>query len=191
MLRFALIASATLLFLAATSASAQYDYGADYARNGFYLGLSGVAAFEDFKKPGGVSIDDSLGLNFRGGYRFHPHLAAEAQFEWIEGFDVSGSSSGVDEVEAWTFTGNLKAYLLTSQVQPYALFGMGVMQVERDVGGGLTAQDEDFVVRVGGGIDVYASEYIVLSLEGVYVAAADDLNDFNYFSLGWGFLYRF
>ncbi len=188
MLRFALIASATLLFLAATSASAQYDYGADYARNGFYLGLSGVAAFEDFKNTGGASIDDSLGLNFRGGYRFHPHLAAEAQFEWIEGFDVSGSSI---EFETWTFTGNLKAYLLTSQVQPYALFGMGVMQVEVDLPGGFTLQDEDFVVRVGGGIDVYASENIVLSLEGVYVAAADDLNDFNYVSLGWGFLYRF
>ena len=190
MLRFALSGIAALLLVASASASAQYDYEdeTDYARDGFYLGLSGVAAFEDFKNTGGASIDDSLGLNFRGGYRFHPHLAAEAQFEWIEGFDVSGSSI---EFETWTFTGNAKAYLLTSQVQPYALFGMGVMQVEVDLPGGFTLQDEDFVVRVGGGIDVYASEYIVLSLEGVYVAPADDLNDFNYFSLGWGFLYRF
>ena len=49
-------------------------------------------------------MDPSLGLHTRAGYRFHPHFAGEAHYEWASGFDVS--AFGVDaltETIALTF----------------------------------------------------------------------------------------
>ena len=57
--------------------------------------------------------------------------------------------------------------------------------------------------RLGGGIDVYATENIVVSLDASYVIPAGDLainlptvsgeatGHFPYASFSWGFLYRF
>ena len=59
------------------------------------------------------------------------------------------------------------------------------------LGLGLSASDEDFAARFGGGIDFYVTEKIGVSLDGSYVLPTGDLKDFDYFSIAWGFQYRF
>ena len=191
------LAGALLLSLSGSAiAQDDYDYDYDYddedaseyARKGAYVALSGVAALEDFKDQG--SVDDSLGLDLRAGVRLHPHFATELAFQWIEGFDVSNGGN-LNEIEIWTLTGNVKAYLLTGQVQPFAMLGMGVMESEKELIGGLVREDTVFVARLGGGLDFYASKNVVLVLEASYVLPAPSIEELKYLSLSWGFQYRF
>ena len=90
----------------------------------------------------------------RGGYRCHPHVSAELQFEWLDKFEggsivetgmtpVSGDPPVEDtlrnfdlELETLVFTSNAKGYLLTGRYQPFVLAGVGFMRMEsksRDV----------------------------------------------------------
>ncbi len=46
-------------------------------------------------------------------------------------------------------------------------------------------------MRLGGGLDFYATKSIVLSLGVDYVLPFGDVEDFDYVSLGWGLEYRF
>jgi hypothetical protein len=53
-------------------------------------------------------------------------------------------------------------------------------------------EDWDFAVRLGGGLDVYLTRNIAISLDATYVLPVSDaLDDMDYLSLGLGFLYRF
>jgi hypothetical protein len=64
----------------------------------------------------------------------------------------------------------------------------------RDTAGtGLSASGRgtDFAARFGGGIDLYATKHVVLSVEAEYVLPTGDVKDLDYISIGWGFQYRF
>jgi opacity protein-like surface antigen len=193
-----------------------------YARNGFYIGLAGSLGvdikFEDkFEKevrdglgnPTNLSlnVDEKFGLNTRAGYRFHPRIAAEVQFEWISeaDIDLKGVAFGKDAftLERWTLMANAKGYLGTGIVQPFLLVGLGVMkgQVEGNASRELPDEsvveyrisetDTDFAARFGGGLEVYATENIVINIDATYVLPTGSVNDFDYVSVGWGFQYRF
>jgi opacity protein-like surface antigen len=99
----------------------------------------------------------SIGVTGRVGYRFHPHLSAELQAEWLDGFDsyisvyklvehkpatnipwATGGTPAKDvelkdpefaaiAVNPWVITGNVKGYLLTGRWQPFLLAGAGLM----------------------------------------------------------------
>lgn len=182
-----------------------------YARNGFYIGLAGAigvdtAAEEELEKQSGLKlrVGEDIGLQARLGYRFHPRFAAEYQFEWITDVDIDVQGvpfgNGAFQLERWASTANVKAYLATDTVQPFLLVGLGVLtvevdgspvEVEPDEFVGLSVEETDFAARFGGGIEVYATEHIVIDLNASYVLPAGDLKDFDYVSIGWGFLYRF
>lgn len=171
-----------------------------WGQPGFYVGLSGNAAFptgieQELEDLSGVSVDvdPSLGLHARAGYRFHPHFAAEAHYEWISGFDVSVSGFDVLEVEGHAVTADVKGYLLTGRFQPFAVVGLGTLtgEVSDAVGAGFSTDETDFAARIGAGIDAYLTENLALTLDGSYVMPTGDLEDFNYFSLGWGLQYSF
>ncbi len=51
--------------------------------------------------------------------------------------------------------------------------------------------ETDFAGRVGGGIDIYATENIVVTLDATYVVPTGDVDDLDYLSIGWGVQYRF
>jgi opacity protein-like surface antigen len=146
------------LVLFASGASAQTDAVDVYARRGLYVGtgatfasprfLSGVKS--DFTEIIGnwsrlkytASDDWGVGFNARAGYRFHPHFAVEAQYEWIDstGFRVFGSISQQAEKEniveehiqsrrpEWVATGNTKLFITKGRVQPFAMIGLGAMK---------------------------------------------------------------
>ena len=96
-------------------------------------------------------------------------------------------------------TSNVKGFFLTGRYQPYLLVGAGVMTADttlRDTVGlppsaTGTESDEAFVMRFGGGIDLYATENVVVTLEADYVYPFGSLDDLRYVTIGWGVQYRF
>ena len=186
-----------LVCLAAGAVYAQVDY----ARNGFYVGLGGTYAIDAAAQdalgdavPGyDVDIDDMLGLNTRVGYRFHPNFSAEAHFEWLDKTDISAEGIKAATLWYWTLSADVKAFLLRGRFQPFALVGTGLMyaKAKEAMGYGLSASDVDFAARFGGGIDIYATKSIVVSVDASYVLPTGSLEDLDYVSIGWGLQYRF
>jgi opacity protein-like surface antigen len=151
-----------------------------------------------------LSVDDSFGFNGRVGYRCHRRFSAEVEVEWLHGFDADLTQSGFTQLANVEFdplvvTTNVKGYLLTGRYQPFLLLGAGAMvaetHVRNPVGLGFTGVgDEDeksFAMRFGGGIDLYATKNIVVSLEADYVLPFGNLDALDYVTVGWGVQYRF
>lgn len=134
--------------------------------------------------------------------------------------DVTGSTgSHTAEIEEiWTLTANVRMFLpFDWRVQPSVLFGLGLQHSELDVRiatSGLTTTDEptetiiipaDFraresrtkltgAIRVGGGIDAYATRNIVAQLNASYVLPFDEVASVmttDYVSVVWRVIYRF
>lgn len=177
------VVSLSLLGLVGLSNAALAE-DSDYARRGFYAGILGAYAIETFDVSG-FNASDGGGFNLRAGYRVIPNLALEAQFEFVAGF----SDQGID-IEAWNLMANAKGILVPGRFQPYALFGLGVIEGEASAGG-ITVDDTDFAIRVGGGVDGYVTENWVLFVESAWVKPTDTLEDFSYVTVGAGIQYRF
>ena len=104
------------------------DPDGDYGRHGFYLEAGAMRAYNLFEEefPPGAEVDNSFGLNFRGGYRIFSRLALEAEFEWVNEFEVDVNGVKVLGAETLTGTANVKGFFFTGPFQPYALLGVGV-----------------------------------------------------------------
>jgi len=187
----------------------------DFARRGFLVGLSGSYGIETFEKDAkkdldrvlgvatNLSVDNSFGVSGRGGYRCHERFSVEAQFEWLDGFDSDFTTAGAApygkiKYEPFVATTNVRGYLLTGQYQPFLLVGAGMMSGNahlrsESVGIGLSRNQSEtgFTMRFGGGIDLYATKNIVVTLETDYVKPFGNLDAFDYVSVGWGLQYRF
>ncbi len=96
----------------------------DYGRSGFYLGAGLGLGSEQFDGTGGADIDPGIGVDGWAGYRISPNFAAELQLEYLR-FDASGIDGN-----ALAFTGNLKAYLMTGWIQPFAVVGIGLLRLD-------------------------------------------------------------
>jgi hypothetical protein len=177
----------------------------DFSRTGCYVGLAGTVAFplgaEDALEDltgSSADVDESLGLHARGGCR-SKWAGGEVHFEWLEGFDVK--ADGLDsKVDGWVLTLDGKLYPLAGlerklpplarRFQPFATVGFGYLTF--DLPPGVDVDDWDFAGRFGGGLDVYVTRYIVISVDATYVLpVTDDLEDLNYLSVGWGVVFRF
>ncbi len=157
----------------------------DYAHPGFYLSFLGLGAVELFDEPSGVEFSNGGGFNVRAGFRINPHFAAEMQFEYVEGF-----SDGPIDIEIWNLMWNAKGYLLTGRLQPFALFGMGVMNGDVSARG-FSSDDDDFAIRLAGGLDVYLTRSWVFTLESAFIQPANDLDDLSYATFGAGIQFRY
>jgi opacity protein-like surface antigen len=141
-----------------------------------------------------VKTDIPIGFNVYGGFRFHPNVAVEAEFEMMPGSDVKEFGLTAAEIETWAFTGNAKIFFLSDQMQqPFLLVGIGVLHAElKDTMGlGLTESADDFGARFGGGVDHYFTENVALSVRVTYVLATGSVDVFDYVSFGAGLQYRF
>jgi opacity protein-like surface antigen len=188
----------------------------NYARDGFYVGasLAGVSfmrlansvdrSVTDFTGDAATAKSETtMGVNLRLGYRMHPRVAAEAQWEWLVPSDMSVTindegqfitDDSAFEVRAWTVTANLKGYILTEgDAQPFLLLGGGMISGELDGRSdyGVAADGFSFVGRMGGGLDYYFTPHIVGVAELTYVLPTGTLKDFPYISGGVGLQYRF
>jgi opacity protein-like surface antigen len=161
--------------------------------NQTYLGLGAGFGFENFDDTGGLDIDDAYGFDVWGGYRFVPHVAAEAQLEYLNGFDAS--IFGIDlDGQALAVTGNVKVFPfanLSDRVEPFLYAGMGVGWFEIDAGPLGDTDEADFIGRFGGGIDLYLSQNVALQVSSSYVLTTGDLDGLDWVSLVAGLQFRF
>ena len=174
------------VLLWAVSASAQ-----DYARNGVYLGLGGSYVLEDFDYSSDLlgDVDNGWGVHLRVGYRFMANFSVEFSAELLEGLDASSFG---EELDALTLGVNGKVYLETGRLQPFLMLGVGMMRADRPKRNGASLSEYNaFAARFGGGLDIYATEQLVVSLEASYVLPDGDLEGLGYGSFGWGLQYRF
>ena len=192
--------------------------GQIYARDGFYIGASiaGVSymAIEDEIARGvsnftgdaaNAEAEATGSASLRVGYRMHPRVASELQWEWLAPTDVpltlrdrdTGeflSDGSAFEVKSWVVTANLKGYpMIAGNFQPFLLLGAGIMKGDvdgRDIYG-FSLEGFSFVGRMGGGLDYYFTPHIVGTVDLSYVLPVGDLSDFPYISGGLGLQYRF
>jgi hypothetical protein len=192
-------AGVALVFAVATPIAGTTGSDGDYDREGFYLGGGAALAFNTFESEvedalgSDASVDDSFGASAQVGYRLHPHVSSEVEFEWLSGFDVSTSGEKVANLETWALTGNVKGHLLTGSIQPFALVGLGVLNVlGADAAGlGLSDWTTGVALRFGGGLDLYLSRRFGMNISLDYMYPTGDVKDFDYLSLGIGLQYRF
>ena len=188
----------------------------DFARRGWLVGLGGSYGVETFQDDAesdfqavvgpevNLSVDDSFGFNGRVGYRCHRRFSAEVEVEWLDGFDADLTQPGVSQLANVSFeplvvTTNVKGFILTGRYQPFLLLGAGAMTADiklRDPVGlaftGLRSETEEaFALRFGGGIELYATENVVLDVGIDYVLPFGNLDDLDYVTIGWGVQYRF
>jgi opacity protein-like surface antigen len=164
-----------------------------YERSGVYMVVSGVSAFATFSTEPSVSPESihSFGFSARLGYRIHPRWAAEAQYEWVNGWDLNRFDTTVgklDRSNAGSVNG--KFYILTDRLQPYATVGLGVASM-REHKGGEHERLTNFMVKGGLGMDWYINETVGLNLETTFVAPTGSLSDYHYLALNWGVFLRF
>jgi len=173
-----------------------------FARHGWYVGLSGLYAIENFDR----AFDDSAGVSGKLGYRVLPHLAAELRYEWLEGFDSNGAirefddpdldlENGDAEIDTHQATLAAKLFALTGRVQPYALLGAGVLVVNTELKASKFKKpyevDVGFAARFGAGVDLYASEQVVIDIEASYLVPTGEVSGEEYGTVGLGLQYRF
>lgn len=204
--RLALLLAVAALSVHSMTASAAEEDAPDYARPGFYIGVgvSGasyteIANFvEDELRGVGVPVnvdtDTGVGFDLYGGYRAHPNIAVEAEFEMIPATDLKLSGFGrVAEIETWTLTSNFKVFPITGKAQPFLLVGIGLLhgKLEDTLGQGISESDIDFAARFGGGADFYITEHLALTAKVSYVLATGVDDVLDYVSFGGGAAYRF
>ncbi len=154
-----------------------------YTRRGLVAGLGAAAGVEFFDGDSATGAEPAGGVAARAGFRCTERMSSELEYEWQRGFDVDG---GHPE-SLWALTSNAKLHLLTGRVQPFALLGIGFLH--GDIPG--YKQRLDLTGRLGGGIDVYASEAIAISLDASYVIPTGNVQKLDYISLGAGVQYHF
>lgn len=203
----------TLVCVAMTSVSNPNPDEDPYLRRGWLLGASGSFGIptgesdleSDLQSVAGptasLSLDEGLGMSGRAGYRCHQYMGAEAEIEWIDGFEGKVDDSNLGriatlDVEPLVATANVKGYFPFGRYQPYALLGAGAMIAEDNLKDlqnlGFRSDDAtSFAMRFGAGLDVFATEHVVATLGIDYVLPLGDLENLDYVSIGWGFEYRF
>lgn len=178
------------LALSASSALAEDEFN----RPGAYVGLGANYAVSGFQ---GVAREadfgNSWGFNVRGGYRFTEFCAAEGLYEYLDDFGAGGKFASAS-VQTNTFTVNGKLLLPLGRFQPYLSGGVGFLNANGELKvAGVRASDSgtNFAGRVGGGIDVFATENISVYVDAGYVMPVDTVEDLYHFNLGWGARYNF
>jgi hypothetical protein len=181
--------------------------GDAYDRTGFHVGLGGVYAFEEFGydidnlgvgvafegnfNPG---FDDSAGIDVLLGYRVHPGVDVEFQYEWLEGFDSTRGDPPL-EIDTHLVVFNARGFLLTGRWQPYGLVGAGVLIANTEIVHSSFKKPFDTdvgpVFRFGGGLDFYATPHWVIGLDGAYLLAIADVKHADHGTLALKFRYRF
>ena len=203
------LAVLAVAFLGAGDAPALEGDG--YARPGWFLDLGGSYAFHwfpsDFDGAVGArtKTHNSFGLNARAGYRFKSWLAAELQYEWIDGFDNEVNGSTIFKLSTHLLTLDAKfLYPGWGRFQPFALVGAGLaiydVNDRAGLGAGLESSSVGFAGRVGAGLDTYLTENWVLRLGLDVVVDTNeidnglgpgDLSELFYIPIQLGVQYRF
>lgn len=172
-----------------------------------------------FAGPAAIGkADDSWSVNGHAGYRCHPRYSVEGTLEYFGGFDTDWTGvlgTGGDDIDVFAATIDIKGYLLTGRYQPYLLLGGGTMHIDTKVtnptgiagtipngapppdniavrGPVIQSRDyTDFVFRFGGGVDLYATDHVVVNVGASYLLPMGEVSGTDVFTVGGGIEYRF
>ncbi|MDP6980960.1 MAG: porin family protein [Myxococcota bacterium] len=192
----ALLAALVCMF-AALPAIAQEDdeeEASDYAREGWYLQGSGVHAAE--KWAGSISdvgAEDTWGFDLRAGSRISPWASVEVELEILGDF-LSDSRQDLSVVHAGVSTRIYPLGGMLGRTQPFGIAGLGIVSTvveHRDRTTDLRQSNADWGFRGGGGVDLYYTEHIALSVEGAYVWTVGDVENIDHVAISIGLMYRF
>lgn len=163
-----------------------------------FVGVGAGFHFENFDDTPGVSVDDSVGVSARAGYRIIDLVAVELQYDDLGEFDFRTNGRDIAELDGWALTVNGKLYPLSLEyegpVEPYWLVGVGVADMEiRDVIGlGVKADDSGTIFKLGVGVDSFVNQHVGAYVESTYVlTGAGDLHGSDYYTANVGLLVRF
>jgi len=150
-------------------------------RRGAFLGAHFVYAIPDFDIEGGLTTDDPLGFEVFAGYRFNRYVSLEGQFLYLPNFDVRELGQHLTDAWALTAMPATKVYpladVLPAWVQPYGMFGVGVLVAHVDEVFFLDdATDATAAFRFSGGADFYLLPQLVARVSGGYVLGVSDLS---------------
>ncbi len=194
-----------------------FGFGGTYGIESF--DDAGQSVNRDSLEPPSVeySTDDSFGIKGGGGYRCHEYMSTEVGFEYFfgDGFDGEFKQNGFGEfadvdVNPLVITIDNRVYAPFGRFQPFGLLGTGVMLAETKIQDDdrvdpIEVDDDDepikrplsgqkdasFTMRFGGGIDIYATQNVMVRAEGSYVRPFGNLDDLKYGSVGVGIHFRF
>lgn len=155
----------------------------DYAATGCYIGAGGNYAIELFERDN--QTDNSSGFFVRTGYRLHPNVAVELRYDNFLEFDLNHGS-----LDGWQLTANAKGYMLTGRWQPFAVIGVGYIDMDQAHNDAVEGGDSA-VMRFGLGMDAYITEHVSMGPEVAYVLPFGDASDFDMVTVGLGLNYRF
>ena len=185
-----LVAPIVLTPLLAPVAAAQSN--PDYGRNGFYVALAGLYAFEDFggdipRLTPPFSVDDGLGMTGRIGWRFTRWTAVELSGEYASFDAEEGGGTFSSDFNTVAGVAHLKGILPLGRVEPYALFGVGALTLAvTDI-----SNNSGFAWRGGLGVQVHATRHLAAFLEGSYLGTTGDVSNLPYGGFVWGLQWRF
>ncbi|HYC57475.1 MAG TPA: outer membrane beta-barrel protein [Candidatus Binatia bacterium] len=167
---------------------------ADLGRTGVFVGVGGTFVMENFGDLSiGGDFQNGWGFNFRLGRRMHKFFALELEVEKYSGFDGDNA-----EVDGWIIGLNGRGYFLPNpgRFQPYALIGAGYADYELTNNDDLVPRadrqetHDGFAARFGVGIDLYATQTVLVTTDISYVLGVADVNEFDVIALGFGVAYR-
>lgn len=153
----------------------------NYARGGYYIGLSGMWALENSDDVGGQDQYLSTGgLDLHLGNRHNKHFASGFDAIWVHHYNASS-----EDFQTWGLGMEERIYLTGTRVQPYAVLGVGFVQIlARD-----SASDDEigFAPRLGAGVDCYVNESWAVTLDAVYHLTVGGIEDHDFVTVGLGF----
>ena len=179
--------SFALLSLALAPAPRAAD---DFARPGPYLAVAATygfnlveSAFDDVLDDAlgdeDIDVDDTWGAHGKLGYRALSWLALEAEYEYLDNFEVSIGDVRAADLQAQTLSGNVRFIVPIRRFQPYLVLGAGVTWFDLDDNRvpGLEVDHSSFSGRIGIGFDVYVTRNLVLDVGADAVISAAEVED--------------
>ena len=179
------LACAIALLSLSLAGTASADDDEAYDREGTYLGVHGVALFEDARRDLVGVADHSGGAGLELGFRLGPTVALELYGEWVR----------LQGVNPWTVGLNIKLYpaamfedvrFLDGRLQPFVIGSAGIQTGDFPRG-----PDPGANFRIGAGTDFYLTSDIALTGNVQYSGSGGDAGDLRSANIIFGALYRF
>jgi opacity protein-like surface antigen len=192
------------------------SYGLDSAGRGFYVGIGGSYALEDFDVGYGLEVDgvartvdmdfdNTWGLNAKVGNHVTDWLSFEFEFNYLSDFEAKESLVVLDipvaedgDADIATYMAVAKLTCVLEPVKPYIVAGGGIMDADLHAKAsalGVSASDSesetDTCAKLGLGADFFATQSVSIGVEGSYVWGFGDVDNIRYLNLSLGLGYHF
>jgi opacity protein-like surface antigen len=171
---------------------------------GPYVGLGAAGGLSDF---GGSQrgAGDSVGFNFRAGYRFNDYLAIEGLYEYMDEFGKTRRDLLGEKLKTqlttngfWLMDKLLLPVPGMTMLQPYVSGGIGFLNVDRtktftspDLRVHSDRSKLGFAGRVDGGVDYFVTPAVSAFLDAGYVIPTQEVSHLHYISVSAGLKYNF